>query len=633
VTLTPAQIEFDDQGRLVSTAYGDIYFQPENSIAESEYVFLDKGGFFNAVQNGSNDLTVAELGFGTGLNFLLCLQAWQKRADKKRQLHFISFEKHPIVKADLEKIYTYWPQLSEYADALLKTYPTLTAGIHPLHFPKFGASLTLCLGDVRDLLSDMQFQSDIWFLDGFAPAKNPDMWAEKLWRPIAHNTKQDGRITTFTAAGAVKRGLQDAGFEIEKVNGYGRKRDMIVGRLAQRSASAKFDAKLLPVHTPEKPKTIAVIGAGIAGCALADALTRHGLHVTLYDWHDGPASEASGNPLAAVYPKLGAQKSAADQIYRQAFCYTEKFYRHLDGSTFDPCGVFQIDRNNETKTRHQKIAARNLSDDLVIYIETDTVSGLDLECGGLFIPRGGMISPPALCQTLLNRASETGRLKTQFNFDFNDLDQIDADIIILSDGVSISSTPQTSWIPTEIVRGQITEWTGNGATQKLKTVICHKGYITPQHNGAHCFGATFDKGETKTQTPTNKNHERNFEQLFKELPILQSDYNLSDTTGRQGNRVATPDRLPLCGPVIDPEKFKKDFTALSQDASNLFDYPPRYYDRLNILGALGSHGMTTAPWLAEILARQLSGAPVPASVPIYNAISPSRFAVRTLIKS
>lgn len=632
MSLTPAQIEFDDQGRLVSTTYGDIYFQPEDSIAESEYVFLDKAGFFDAVQNGTGDVTVAELGFGTGLNFLLCLRAWETRTDKKRRLHYISFEKHPIRKTDIEKIYNYWPNLSDYSKLLLKNHPLFTGGIHPVDFNEWGAHLTLCLGDVRNLLPDMQFKSDIWFLDGFAPAKNPAMWSEKLWHPLARNTKTGGRISTFTAAGAVRRGLQSAGFEIKKTSGYGRKRDMLTGHLKEPATPKTFDAKHLPPPPVQKYKTVAVIGAGIAGCALAEALTRHGLNVKLYDQNPCPAAEASGNPLAAVYPKISAQSTLADQIYRQAFAYTQNFYCGLHGSTFNPCGVFIIDRNEDIKSRHQKIAARGLDHDLVQYIDRDIVSGLDLDCGGLFIPKGGTVSPTSLCHALLNVARGRGRLTETYNLNFKKITDIDADIIIIADGTNINQTAETSWIPVEIVRGQTTGWVGSDNSRNLKTVICHKGYITPHQNGSHCLGATFDKGAAETTKAENINHKRNMTQLFDELPHLKTDYDMEGLSGRQSNRVATPDRLPLCGPVIDINQFKKIFATLAQDAKTVFDQTPEYHAGLYVLGALGSHGMTTAPWCAEILARHLSGQGVPVTLSVYNALSPTRFAVRDLIR-
>lgn len=632
MTLDCAQIEFDDQGRLVSTAYGDIYFQPEHSAAESDYVFLQMGGFHDAIKKGTGDLTVAELGFGTGLNFLLCLQAWQTRRDKSRRLHYISFEKHPIQKDDLQKIYAYWPHLSEYADQFLAQYPVLTAGIHARDLNSYGCDLTLCLGDVRDMLPDMQFTSNIWFLDGFAPAKNPSMWDEKLWRPMARNTETGGRIATFTAAGFVRRGLTEAGFKIEKIKGYGRKRDMVVGTLNTSGARAPFDAKRLPIP-PRLPaiKSVAVIGAGIAGCALADALCRYNIDVTIYDRADNLASGASGNPRAAVYPKLGAQNTIADQMYRTAFCYTQNFYNQLDGSTFDACGVFQMDRNEDSKSRHQKIAARGLNSNLVEYLSCDTVTGLNLDCGGLYFPNGGTINPPALCAALLSRAQKTGHLTTVYNFDFNAVDKIPADIIILANTENLNALPETKWLPLEIVRGQITVWGGSDSSQNLKTVICHKGYITPHHNG-HILGATFDKGAADNHDPTTSNHARNMAQLMTEIPTLKCDYEMADLTGRRANRIASPDRLPLCGPVIDIDQFKKDFEKVAQDAKTEFTIAPAYHENLYVLGALGSHGMTTAPWLSEILARHITGAPLPISKTLYNGLCPARFAVRDLIR-
>ena len=627
MTLTPAQIEFDDQGRLTSTAYGDIYFQPGQAMQESEYVFLKQGGFYKALERG-RDITVAELGFGTGLNFLLSAKAWQGQL---KTLHYISFEKHPIRKNDLQKIHGCWPALSDISSALLDNYPFLDAGIHTIDFPAFNTTLTLVFGDVLDYLPDMQFRANIWYLDGFAPAKNPDMWTEKLWKPLARNTSDHGRITTFTAAGAVRRGLQTAGFDIEKVKGYGRKRDMVIGILQNRPNPKPFDARHFPIPHSAPVKTAAVIGAGIAGCSLAEALTRRGIHVILIDKGGEPATGASGNPRAAVYPKLGVQKSSADQIYRQAFDYTVRLYQHLTGSTFEPCGVFQIDRNDDIKTRHQKIAARRFDPNLVQYLDTDTVTGLNLKQGGLYFPHGGTVCPPDLCRALLDKTEKTGLLETRFSTCFEKSDDIQTDIIILADADHINALPDTGWIPLEIVRGQVSSWAGTNRSRALKTVICHKGYITPA-TSTHILGATFDKGATDTNEPLDTDHQRNLKQLFDELPFLKTDYNLDGLNGRRANRIATPDRLPLCGPIINYAKFHTNFAALKTDAKTTFNTPPVYHENLYVLGALGSHGFTTAPWLADILAAHISGAPTPATTPLYNALSPTRFAMRKTIK-
>ena len=606
MSLIPAQIEFDNQGRLVSTAFSDIYFQPEDSIAESRYVFLEHGRLDALIKtSGHQDITIAELGFGTGLNFLLTWEKWNASPNHQGWLHFVSFEKHPILESDLQKIHQYWPDLSDLSAQMIDQYPVLTHGHHRLIFSHNRVTLTLVFGDVIDTLPHVNFGHgvDLWYLDGFAPAKNPHMWDESLWDRIHQNTKKNGRITTFTAAGQVKRGLAKAGFEIEKVQGYGRKRDMLVGVKPATS----------PIKT-QKTHKIAIIGAGIAGCAAAEALTRYGHHVTLIDQHPECAMGTSGNKVASVYPKLTAAPSPMDDFYRHAFSYTQNLYTQDAKSSFHPCGVLHLDRTDDAYKRHQKIINRALPTKLVTHLnqkQAQEASSLALHCGGLFYPKGGYISPKHLCTSLIKRSTDItlmfGHQVISFSRAQNkwtittDKTSLHADILVLASGVFLHHANETQCIPTEIVRGQTTDWPGTAVSHALKTVLCHKGYLTPTYNGMHCLGATFDKGETMSSQDTPADHDRNMQQLFDEVPILQTPYTVTELSGRVGNRVATPDRLPVVGQIQDD---------------------------LYVLGALGSHGFTTAPYCAEILASQINQHIVPIDVALLRYIDPLRFGRR-----
>lgn len=651
MTLIPAQITFDQYGRLLSTAYDDIYFQPEDSRAESDYVFLQQGDVrqrFSA-ESGRDDVIIAELGFGTGLNFLLTWQAFKEISLPSKNLHFISFEKHPLRLEDLKKIHEYWPDLKPLSDKLINSYPFLGNGIHHCHFIDERVSLTLVFGDVTDTLPLIDFGAgvDVWYLDGFAPAKNPDMWAAPLWSALASATKSGGRITTFTAAGAVRRGLQEAGFTVEKSKGYGRKRDMLIGVLnnTPEAPNPQPGYYQLP-PSPIKPQSITIIGAGISGCALAEALTRYGHAVTVLDRQPEPASEASGNPFGAVYPKLNATDTPADQFYQQAFSYSRTLYKHLPDSSFTPCGVMHIDRDDETRQRHLKISGRGLPADLVSHLEPEAASdctGVPLDKGGMFFPAAGTVSPPALCQALLQRARATGLLTEHYSTPVTALNPIDgswqietgntpyhSDMIILADGTDIQNTAMTGWLPIEYVRGQVTGWRGTKISQNLRTVLCHKGYMTPDFEGRHWLGATFDKGAAPDPAPKDDDHQRNMSQLFTELPVFDSEYIMSALSGRMATRVTTPDRLPLTGPLIDKTDFDVKYAALLDDASSRFTVGPQYWAGLYVCGALGSHGMTTAPYLAEILAAHLSARPLPIDQKLFTALLPTRFAVRGL---
>jgi tRNA 5-methylaminomethyl-2-thiouridine biosynthesis bifunctional protein len=231
VTLNPAHLQWSDDGKLESTLYGDVYFQHTDGIAESRYVFLEQNRLPArfAAHNGGQ-FSVAELGFGTGLNFLLTREAWKNAAPQNGNLFFASIEKHPLTKDDLAKAYALWPQFGDDAAAILDQYPPLIAGFHHIFFN--GARLMLCFGDVSDMLPELSGQFDAWFLDGFSPAKNPAMWTEDLFPQIAARTKPSGTLSTFSVAGHMRRALKAEGFTVKKIKGFGIKWSMTAATFA-----------------------------------------------------------------------------------------------------------------------------------------------------------------------------------------------------------------------------------------------------------------------------------------------------------------------------------------------------------------------------------------------------------------
>jgi tRNA U34 5-methylaminomethyl-2-thiouridine-forming methyltransferase MnmC len=206
----------------VSALFDDPYFSLADGLAETRHVFLDGSGLPERFRDG---LAIAELGFGTGLNLIATLIAWQQSGVKGR-LHYTSFEVYPMPAADMEHA------LAAFPEALAAAAPLLD------HWAKGGRRFTLgdvdveiIEGDARDTLSRWQGRADAWFLDGFSPAKNPELWGEDLMAEVARHTATGGTFATYTAAGFVRRGLQSAGFQVERVQGFGTKRHMSRGFL------------------------------------------------------------------------------------------------------------------------------------------------------------------------------------------------------------------------------------------------------------------------------------------------------------------------------------------------------------------------------------------------------------------
>ncbi len=210
-----------------SKIYDDIYFSTDDGLLESKVVFLDGIGAPDCWKEKKN-FTICELGFGTGLNFLNTVKLWLQTTTNST-LHYIATEKHLLSKAEIIDVID-WPELQENLDQMLQNYPAKKASLFDGR-----VTLELLLGDSYAQLSQTVFKADAWYLDGFAPAKNPDMWSEKLLFEIAQHSNREAKLATFTAAGFVRRGLMDVGFQMEKRAGFGKKREMLVGRYAGNS--------------------------------------------------------------------------------------------------------------------------------------------------------------------------------------------------------------------------------------------------------------------------------------------------------------------------------------------------------------------------------------------------------------
>jgi tRNA 5-methylaminomethyl-2-thiouridine biosynthesis bifunctional protein len=228
LSLHPADVMIQD-GTPSSTRFGDVYFSKAGGIDEGRYVFLQGNCLQERFSSACHDFTVAETGFGTGLNLLLVAEWWLEYAPQNLTLHYTSIENHPIRKHDLQSLYANH-SFSDAANELLNAYPLLISGVHSRYLRNGRIHLKLIFADIEDALPVISNHSvDAWFLDGFSPAKNPDMWQEAQLCIVGEKTKKDGTFATFTAARSVKLGLEAAGFTVVKRRGYGYKRHMLTG--------------------------------------------------------------------------------------------------------------------------------------------------------------------------------------------------------------------------------------------------------------------------------------------------------------------------------------------------------------------------------------------------------------------
>lgn len=631
MTTPSAALEWQD-GQPVSQLYQDVYFSRDSGLDETRHVFLDHNHLQQRWQALATDssFTIAETGFGTGLNFLCAWQLWKECAPATARLHFVSTEKYPLSLDDLAQALALWPQLAELSAQLLHQYQWLTPGWHKLIFDQGRVSLTLIIGDARDTLPRLRASVDAWFLDGFAPAKNPEMWQQDLFDSMAALSHAETTFATFTSAGNVRRGLQAAGFEVKKVSGHGRKREMLAGQFRGRSKP--------PVAATEKRAI--VIGGGIAGTSSARALAARGWQVTLIERHAALAQEASGNPVGILYPRLAGQDIALSRLALHGYLHTLRLLQQLElpAHAYQACGLLQLAFNANETARCEAVATRGLPEILVHSVsknEASELAGVELSHGGLYFPAAGWVNPVLLCNALathenisimpsatalqLKRGGEGWQVWERDNL----LGQ--APIVVLACANETAGFTQSAHLPLEPVRGQITFFPQTAYSAQLKSVVCTDGYLTPSMQGMHCVGATFHPNDV-SQDVRQADHEANLGMLRRMAPELYQSLNTQEQFfGRVALRSATPDYLPMAGPLLDSAALAANLPRHTADPAGL-----PWLDGLYVNTGHGSKGLVNAPLCAEMIASAINDEPSPVDSALLAVLDPNRFLLRKL---
>lgn len=650
-----AQLDWDDQGLPRSRVFDDVYFSDLSGLDETRYVFLEQNNLrerFAALLTGER-LVIGETGFGTGLNFLCAWQLFEQHAVAGARLHFVSVEKYPLSAPDLQRALALWPQLKPFADQLLAQYVAIHQGFQRLVLDNGRVTLTLLIGDALEQLPQLDAQIDAWFLDGFAPAKNPDMWTAELFAELARLAAPGSTISTFTSTGWVRRLLNAAGFKMKRTPGIGHKWEILRGVFLGWPEEAAPAVVAKPWFARPAPLTrerrALVIGAGLAGCATAASLAARGWQVSLLERHDALAQEASGNPQGVLYLKLSAHGTALSQLIVSGFGHTRRLLEHLQrGVDWDDCGVLQLAFNAKEAERQAQLTAA-FADDLLHTLDQEQAearAGIALQAGGLFYPEGGWVHPPALCHWQATHPD----IRFVPHSDVLALKQVDeqwqawdgetllasAPVVVLAGAADIKRFPYSSELPLKRIRGQITRLRQTPESQQLSTVVCAEGYVAPARLGEHTLGASFDFNNDDL-TPTAAEHAGNLHMLEEISPDLLARLGAGTLQpemleGRAAFRCTSPDYLPIVGPLADSQAFADAYIALSKDARQTPDVPCPWLDGLYINSGHGSRGLITAPLSGELLAAWLDNEPLPLPRVVAEACHPNRFALRRLIR-
>ncbi|WP_338851696.1 bifunctional tRNA (5-methylaminomethyl-2-thiouridine)(34)-methyltransferase MnmD/FAD-dependent 5-carboxymethylaminomethyl-2-thiouridine(34) oxidoreductase MnmC [Alteromonas macleodii] len=679
-----AQVHFNESGTPVADHFDDVYFSNDSGIDETQHVFVAGNDLAERWQQWRNPtFVIAETGFGTGLNFLVAMRAFNefKVANPDhplKHLYFITTEKFPLPQQDMQRALEAFPALKDEAKALASLYPMGLEGCHRLHFDNHSTTLDLWIGDVHELLpqwhSPVNGLIDAWFLDGFAPSKNPDMWTDALFSQMARLSKTGTTFGTFTAAGIVKRGLAGVGFTIKKRNGFGRKRDMLTGVFNQDNENVQHRLRLPagPYYryaddSLDKTSKVAVVGSGLAAATACLALVKRGINTTLYFDGDTLASGASGNPQGGFYPQLHSEASIASRIQAHSFLYARQAYDHtiehakacgLADVAHDFCGVIQLSFNDKVAERQNKLAAADVWPEALIKPvdskEVSDIANLALPYSGLYIGLGGWISPPQLVAAMIEEALQSGKLtlkpnhiyvsheaaettkqqvRIRFNLDSAENEEvITADHLILALGAGAVNASDFNSLSLRPVRGQVEAIPTQMPIEQLNTVLCHKGYMTPVFEGRHALGSTYVKNDLSTDVRGDET-EMNLathEQALANTDIVQALQH--DGKARAATRLGSPDHQPVVGALHNFDSLKEHYTMLGV-GKPLTSAPVLPSSVVSTLTCLGSRGLTTAPLMAEVLVSSLCKEPLPLSNDLLNAVNTSRFMTREAIRS
>ncbi|MCC2681465.1 MAG: hypothetical protein K0S36_1029 [Nitrosospira multiformis] len=599
-------------GHLYSTRFGDVYFSRDSGLEEKQYVFLQGNRLadrFGSLQPDTA-FSIGETGFGTGLSFLCTWRLFDKTASLRTGLDFFSVEKYPLDEKELSAALALWPELCPYADELMLRWRRRVPGWNRWSFAGGRVRLTLAIEDVAEALPETH-GIDAWFLDGFSPARNPEMWTQQIFHWIARASRAGATFATYTSAGVVRRGLEQAGFQVKKISGFGRKREMLQGDLPG------------PPLVRPAPSTAIVIGGGIAGCAAASALASRGFVVELLESQSLGAG-ASGNPIGILHARLSAGMNALHRFVLASYGHALALLDEklpVDGVMRSECGELQLSFSAEEARRIEKLAALDWPSHVfrpVDVVEASALAGIELSYGGLWFPGSGWLAPPQLCAALLGSQAitlYTGRTvksltPTSHGWRVQAEDQrkqawsLEAEIVVVCTGYQVKSLPALANLPLTPVRGQLTLIPATTASQSLRTIVCGSGYLAPAVAGRHVVGATHRFNDTSINLNISE-HAENLSRLREISPMLrrlsddvsQDTRQLEQLDGRTSIRGSVPGAMPLVGELL-----------------------PGLYTSLGH----GTRGLITAGLSAESVAAIACGQLLPLPLSVVNALSPGR---------
>ena len=537
-----------------SRRFGDIYHSADGGLAESREVFLRGNGLPDR-WTGRDRFVIGETGFGTGLNILLAWHLWRESGHPGR-LHAVSIERYPLDADQLRSALLRFPELEYEARQLLAAWPGRVRGVHRLEFDRF--TLDLHFRDIASALANMKAEVDAWFLDGFSPSKNPEMWSEANLARVGDLSAPDATLATFTVAGHVRRGLQAAGFAVERVPGFGRKRHRLEAR--------RGGGKAKPARMSTRP---VVVGGGIAGASVARAFLREGVVPTVIRSPDHARTAASANPLAMVKPRLDKQDRPESQFFLQSYLFAVRAYPE---ACVTHRGIQQIMRTEAERNRFAAIVEQGALPSDQMRLEGDRA----------VFPGALVIDPVAACEAFLEGADvveahvdAVNRTEGKWSLVADGEPVAEGTHLVVASGLDAKT--RFPDLELRASRGQLT-WAETG----VDTPLAYGGYALPSGSRT-LLGATHERVEGNPYRLEADDDVKNAAKLDEATGRVARGL----SPARASVRVTTANTLPL---VLDRG------------------------DGLHVLTGLGSRGFTHAPLLGAEVASRVLGLPRPLAV-------------------
>jgi tRNA 5-methylaminomethyl-2-thiouridine biosynthesis bifunctional protein len=652
--LRPARIDFSG-GVPRSLDHDDIYHPKGGAQAQARHVFLQGNGLPQRWQ-GRRQFCILETGFGLGHNFLATWAAWQADPQRCDELHYVSLELHPPGPEDLLRAHEIArqdqdapPGHEQRSRALVTAWPPLLSGLHTLEFTGHATStdrglgrvfLTLAFGDARHLLPKIVGRFDAFYLDGFAPKANPEMWDPWLLRGMARLAAPDATAATWSVAQPVREGLKAAGFAVEGAPGFGAKRDMTMAHFAS------LAPRRTPAGRPQGPWTgerhAVIVGAGLAGALAAQALAQRGWTCTVLDSASTPAQGASGNPAGLFHGVLHREDGVHARLHRHAALAAARHYGPLIRSGTVPGGLdglLAVRGEGSTADETDRLESQGLPG----YAEGQTraeaslLAQASLSGPALHFLQGGWVDPAAIVRQALaspgvrfqgNARVKALRAPVDDDPTWSLLDEAGqqlahAPLVVLAAGGGLPALAHdvgrdlSALGPQEVTRGQLTWFTCNSP---LRRPVTGHGYAVSLPDGRLLCGASQQPVDAQNQTDRLLQEDQawNLARLHGLTGLFPAEG--SSFGGRVSWRVQTPDRLPLIGPAP-----RADLSPpVRRDQ-------PRFIPRhpgLFIIGALGSRGLIWAPLASRLLCAWLDATPMPLEADLLDALDPCRWSVR-----